>query len=103
MSAQEWLSVEVFRCVKFGDCSNRGVTSRDETLWVPVPGCFREVPIDRRLVLREAGGVTHFVPQTLIDEGVWTMFGGCFVWTTDSRFRVVYGDRPIAVYDRVER
>jgi hypothetical protein len=31
-----------------------------------------------------------------------TMFGGNFVYTTDSRFKELYGSNPIHVHDRIE-
>jgi hypothetical protein len=39
------------------------------------------------------------VPKSLLDSGKWTMFGGNFVYTSDSRFP---SNSPIAVHDRVE-
>jgi hypothetical protein len=32
----------------------------------------------------------------------WTMMGGNFIYSSDSRFRRTYGDRPLPVHDRIE-
>jgi hypothetical protein len=38
------------------------------------------------------------IPTSLIRSGVWTMFGGNFIYTSDSRGF----EHPIKIYDRVE-
>ena len=45
------------------------------------------------------GRAPHFVPE---GETRWCMFGGNFVYTSDSRFSEQYGDSPIKVHDRIE-
>lgn len=40
------------------------------------------------------------IPRDLYEEGVWTMFGGNFLYTSDGRFP---SDSPIKIHDRVER
>lgn len=39
------------------------------------------------------------VPKSILDSGVSSMFGGNFIYTSDSRFP---SDQPIKVFDRVE-
>ncbi len=47
----------------------------------------------------EKGGEINFTPAGLSG---WTMFGGNFVFSNDSRYSRLYGHRPIAVHDRQE-
>ena len=104
MSAQRWLAVCVYRTNYTGDCTLGGVSGRVETLYVPHPRGNHEAPAVELQLLPQAKGLAlNFVPVTLEHSGAWSMFGGNFVWTTDSRFRELYGDRPVAVHDRVER
>jgi hypothetical protein len=53
------------------------------------------------LVRREIFGkpYIHAVPAALKDKQ--TMFGGKFIYTSDSRFRKIC-DYPVAIHDRVE-
>lgn len=93
-----------------GDCSNDGVSAHyDKVCIVNVPGPFK--PTDDmpavRLVKREHVGNVVCIPVGL--EGKWTMFGGCYVETSDSRFheavRQLSGYKfgfPVALHDRVE-
>lgn len=39
------------------------------------------------------------IPADLLESGKWTMFGGNFLYTSDSRFP---SDAPIKIHDRVE-
>jgi hypothetical protein len=53
-------------------------------------------------LLATKGSGRNFVPLAIVDSGRWSMFGGNFVWSSDSRFREWYGDAPLAVHDRLE-
>jgi len=57
-----------------------------------------------KLVEREISGkkVIHAIPVNYGNEGKHKMFGGNFVWSTDSRFRNDVSEQPVALYDRVE-
>jgi hypothetical protein len=35
-------------------------------------------------------------------EDRWLMFGGNFIWSSDSRFRNEVSEYPIPVHDRIE-
>ena len=89
----------------FGDCTNGGVTADPKAkLVVPcADGHFTAEDVRDRgytiLVPGEKGGRINFVPEGV--EG-WTMFGGNFVYTSDSRFSRAYSDAPVHVHDRVE-
>lgn len=45
---------------------------------------------------------TSVVPVN-IDDGAWKMFGGVFVWSSDSRFRDDVSEKPLPLHDRVEK
>lgn len=57
-----------------------------------------------KLVKRELFGKTVLSaePVNYGYEGKWKMFGGTFVWSTDSRFRQDISEQPIQLHDRVE-
>ena len=99
-----YLPVNVYTNDAFGDCSNSGVTARmPERLVVPCEDghISEEDVVDRGYVVLELGTILdskHFkVP------GTRGMFGGNFVYSSDSRFGKAYGRQPIHVHDRIER
>ena len=100
-----YLPVSVYRSPG-SDCSLSGITSTDDPYLV-VPchdGHITEDDVADRgysvLIPGTKGGALNFVPEGV--EG-WSMFGGNFVYTSDSRFSRLYGHSPIAVHDRFER
>lgn len=101
---KRYLPVSVYRSAG-SDCSLNGVTSNDELyLVVPCPdGNITEEDVAGRgyvvLVPSSKGGLANFVPEGV--EG-WSMMGGNFVYTSDSRFSREYGSSPVAVHDRFE-
>ena len=88
-----------------GDSTNGGVTAQKGVrLVVPCPtGHVSEEDVNTlgytKLEVGKAGGRMHFKPAGA--KG-WTMFGGNFVYTSDSRFGDTYGGHPIHVHDRIE-
>lgn len=99
-----FLLVSVFRSEY--DCTNGGVTSRHNTLFVPHPeGNHKRHEIDPERILTVIppampGCPYRFRPEA-IPKGKHSMMGGNYVCTSDSRFSEEYGF-PIAVHDRVE-
>ena len=112
------LTANIFRS-KMGDCSNGGPSCRYDSVLVvddEVPGpaeldVERQFPV--KLIRREIRGeeYIHAVPL-LCDEwpisaegraraGGSFMFGGTFIYTSDSRLRDVCS-YPIPLHDRVE-
>ena len=102
-----YLPVDVYRSAG-PDCSLNGVTATDGyQLVVPCEdGHISDEDIDnstRSIVILEAGcilGRPHFKPQTT--GSYHAMFGGNFVYTSDSRFSRKYGGQPVQVHDRFE-
>ena len=101
--SDKFLPVCVCRNVYLGDCTNGGVTSKHSTLYLPHPrGTHHRKEIDPEQILipGSKGGVANFVPLAL--AGRWSMAGGNFVITNDSRFADLYGRQPVSVHDRIE-
>lgn len=97
----------------YGDCSNNGASSKSDAVFIinfgdkelPRTAWPADVPAVR-LVKRKHGNVVC-VPVGLEDK--WTMFGGCFVHTSDGRFHDAVSKLsgydfgfPVALHDRVE-
>ena len=103
-----YLPVNVYTNNSFGDCTNNGVTFTDpDKLVVPCEdGFLSDTDVDERgyivLLPDEKGGVRNFVPETEQYHNKWTMMGGNFVYSSDSRFSRAYGHAPVAVHDRIE-
>jgi hypothetical protein len=102
------LNVEIFRS-NMGDCSNGGASSRVNRLCVlnivgpDKPSAEAPAAV---IVKRKPGNVV-IVPADLTDR--WAMFGGCFGFSSDSRFSEAvesltgYPFRfPLAIHDRIE-
>ncbi|URC15294.1 hypothetical protein GD1_170 [Paraglaciecola Antarctic GD virus 1] len=91
-----------------GDSTNGGVsfTHKDKIVVPCERGNITEADVeDMDLAVLElkpsviAGYSPHFIPD---GETRWTMFGGNFVYTSDSRFKKEYGDSPVKIFDRIE-
>lgn len=101
------LSANVFK--HYEDCSNGGITSRHGEILIPHSKGWQEVDTENlpenfcRLESLEFGGKPHlrFIPAIVKDSGKWCMFGGCFAYSSDSRFRDI-SEYPIPIHDRVE-
>ena len=125
------MHVEIYKPADGSDCTNHGVTSkathallvgpvieicakqtepghrdcldRIERADLVIPEIFSDrgdVPV-LRVELRHNGTYFAAVPAD-IPEGTWTMFGGNFIYTSDSRLRAIC-PYPIPVHDRIER
>ena len=99
------IPAEVFRS-SLGDCSNGGLSSKTNEVYVPCPTGFLEIPESDyrlvRLVTRVIGfgSFTHAEPVKEVPRGhVGYMMGGTFIYSSDSRFPSKY---PIPLHDRTE-
>ncbi|MET3176820.1 UNVERIFIED_ORG: hypothetical protein ABIB52_004698 [Arthrobacter sp. UYCu721] len=94
------------------DFSNRGISAQVTEVTVIGPGLDRIFPASEerpavQLVTRESfhGGTTiHAVPVTAEGEPApWYMFGGTFIFSSDSRFRRAAGHYgAVPLHDRQE-
>lgn len=106
------LTCSVYANKEHGDCSNRGVTSRVKSVILldpagvsdSIPRLFEPTDDCPALVLKEKKvfGEPYYyaVPLDLDGSGKNVMFGGAFIYTSDSRFP---SRQPLPVHDRVER
>jgi len=94
------------------DCSANGPSKVFSRLLVTnVEGPFDGHDMPRvKLVKGNLPGTVKVVPETMLDAGNWTMFGGNFAYTSDSRWsdavEELCGSRQsgaVAIHDRVER
>ena len=103
------LPVQVYRN-GFTDCTNGGISSVRHTLYLECDQGFHEVEDDDpcliRVVERTFGWrdtpylhVEQVSPSATTLHKVGPMFGGNFVYTSDSRFP---SDYPIPIHDRFE-
>ena len=112
--------VYVHSCNLFAkdDCTNGGVSARPDIRGLCITNC--DGPFDpsddypsAQLVMKDFGGsmgrIVKVVPTEELDKGSWTMFGGNYAGSGDSRFGAkidellghhFYGAVPI--HDRVE-
>lgn len=107
-----YIQAYVLENKSIGNCSNHGVSVTNyNNLYVQVEGgnlSLEDVQsrggIILELVERNIGEnkYKHFEPKTPELAGRWTMFGGCFITTSDSRFSKTYGSYPLPLHDRVE-
>lgn len=92
-----------------GDCTNHGVSSKYETLFIVCPrGCWEIDELDDRLmkpVKRHLFGrdVYHIEPYAAPDHLGW-MAGGNFGHSSDSRFSELFDGAygAISIHDRQE-
>lgn len=102
------IRVEVFRGANGHDCTNNGLSSLvDEVILVGdmIEGVDE---VKEGQAYLEVGSITfrgkttyHAKPVNFGLKGVPFMFGGNFVWTSDSRFREHFNE-PLAIHDRQE-
>lgn len=101
------LIVEIYKA-GFGDCSNGGISSKsDKCLLVGrgIPEIFEagEYPVVT-VVERDLRGEIYLTAYPVDNEGHIdrsTMMGGCFIYTSDSRFRRISA-YPVPLHDRKE-
>lgn len=90
----------------YGDCSNGGITHRFDHVLIEC----EDGPIEReeepenalRLIERKTPAGTFLQLFPLDAEKKWYMFGGCFAYSSDSRFNRISGGAPLQIMDRYE-
>lgn len=89
-----------------GSCSNGGLSSKFKTVLFETPDGFFDESAIEKLGLPTVKAVEHSsikdyfyaVPTELHDQGKWLMFGGAFIYSSDSRFP----QSALKLHDRVE-
>lgn len=90
------------------DCTNNGFSSKDYRCYVfaeGLEGNFSEdecSDVDYLVIVDGPMNTKRAVPKSLLDSNAWVMFGGNFVFCSDSRFSELNNGSPIKIFDRVE-
>lgn len=99
------LRVSIYSSKDIGNCSNGGISSKyDNLIFVDAEGPFEGTKENSvRLVRRKLWGkeYLHAEPIEKPEGMVGPMAGGCFIYSSDSRFREV-SKYPIPLHDRFE-
>ena len=104
MKKKKRLLAYVFRW-NLGDCTASGISEKHDKLIIVGEGIDEVFEVDENtpaveLVKAEQGGkCLHVKP---LDETRWTMFGGNFIYSSDSRFASLNNGNPIKIFDRIE-
>ena len=95
----------------FGDCTNGGISSKNSDLILLPTESLKEVNVEIPRIFEEKGRGIYLFYRREFDDliacpdpnykkgGIWWMFGGNFLYTSDSRFP---SDAPIKIFDRRE-
>ena len=98
--AEKYLTAYVYRNACLGDSTNNGITARFDEVAFKHPQGFLSNPGNRPVVVLKDKFDGDYVYAKPADAGnVWTMFGGNFIYSSDSRFP---SRQPIPVHDRIE-
>lgn len=102
-----YLPVSVYTSSTKLDSSNNGITlTKPDRLVIHHKDGFiseGDAKDHGYIILEELPAPFEGCPVRLKERGVkeWTMFGGNFVWSSDSRFSEKYPS-PVPVHDRIE-
>ncbi len=105
------LSVSIFKDSDYnGDCTNKGFSSQRTRAFVfsdevSLRGNYTPNEItdtDYLVITKGPYNSLRAVPKSLIENKAQVMFGGNFVYTSDSRFSELNNGNPIKIFDRVE-
>ena len=101
------LRVSIYRDADGSDCTNNGISSRYTNATITgegIEGPFSPSDDAPEMVIikDEICGRERIraIPKDLHESKLWVMFGGNFVYSSDSRFPA---NAPIMIFDRVER
>jgi hypothetical protein len=101
----KYLPVSVYRCADGVDCTAGGVTSQVDRVLIPcTEGFITEEEAANWVVLELRDRPFASAAPALKPRGEerWCMFGGNFVYSSDSRFSRMFQGQPVAVHDRIE-
>lgn len=92
-----YIPVAVYR-FPYGEATNNGISSKEDTLYIPHPQGWVTYAIDKSKVVNLE---EKFGQLRVCVEGR-PMFGGNFAFSGDSRFRELISESPIKIFDRFE-
>lgn len=98
------MMVDVYRN-SYVDTTNGGISRNTDTLLlvgddVPEIVEYNSTAPAIKIMCRRFGERDYFYAKPVVHEHRHTMFGGNFIYSSDSRFPFDY---PIPIHDRVER
>lgn len=106
------LRASIYNNAEYGNCSNGGISAKCKQVTIVGPGipeifeANEEAPaveIERRMIGRdEVVSARPYGKPSDTKEYAGPMFGGCFIYTSDSRFRELVSPQPVALHDRFE-
>ena len=106
------IQINVYRSSRLGDCSNNGISSRYDSLWLIHPEGYKEIDesnppenlvklVEKRSYSRP-GEVYRYLEPVAEPNGLGWMHGGNIGESSDSRFYDVSGGYPLPIHDRCE-
>lgn len=105
------LPCSIYEDKAIGNCSNDGISAKYDKVLLIMPEGFVDIDPDDipenavKLVRRELWGEDHFYIRPVKDcprGQAGYMAGGCYVSTSDARFRRYCGSQILPLFDRTE-
>ena len=96
------LIASIYEDKRFGNCSNDGISKRFKEVLIvgkDIPEIFTDSPDCPVVIIVKSPGYVKAVPVESRPNMSGFMFGGCFIYSSDSRFPSPY---PIPLHDRQE-
>jgi len=106
------LSVGILESKEIGNCSNNGLSNYCKSVTIvsdafEIDGLFEVSESSPSVVIikRDMNPYNDViaVPRAYLATKKDYMFGGCFIYSSDSRFSKLNNGAPIKLFDRVER
>lgn len=109
---EKGLSVGIYRSLEIGNCSNKGLSSYCNHVTIVsndfvIDEVFEVSDTSPAVVIVDRRKINPYNDIIAIPRGFFmtkkhSMFGGCFIYSSDSRFNEI-SNQPIKLFDRVER
>ena len=101
------LTAGVYRDIRFGDCTNNGISAHARDLYIlsKQNGPFEPEDIRQCVYIewRQICGEKYIDCKPVYCHERWCMDGGNFLYSSDSRFKEITGSSyPISIHDRYE-
>lgn len=108
MAVVKGLTVSVYRCAEYTGQIQQATEHFDGFVMVGegLPEIFTPNETHPEIVLMPGNlaGTWKAIPREVLDLGVWSMFGGHYVGTSDARLSDIVGRLwLVPVHDRVEK
>ncbi len=104
MREKTFLYAYVLRPASGSDCTNGGVSSKVENVIIVPEGVTPPTTVRKTPILRIVSRCSNYIcaePVEPMPKGnVGYMFGGNFIYSSDSRFSAWISQYPVPVHDR---